>query len=76
MNTNGQTFYAIAYEIHINPVTIKPGLEYLHALNEPNARFKFLAALPEIQRNKVKIVAIGPVIGYNVLDNHGEKLSV
>lgn len=68
---NKRTLYAIAFEIHENG-DIQPGMEYVHAVNRRDARRQFIRGR---HNRKINIVAIGPVIGYYVKDNHGDVLS-
>jgi hypothetical protein len=44
---------------------------HVHALDQANARFIFLQ---DPEHRTRRIVAIGPVIGYHVDDEHGDKL--
>lgn len=70
-----KTLYAVAYEF-VNRKTgeVIPQIEYMHALDEPNARFQFHAGhrWPEIGR----IVSVGPVVGRFVDDKDGKRLSL
>lgn len=67
--------YAIACERVIkqgSTVTWVPEIVHVHALDSANAKFIFLQ--DPIHRKHYRIVAIGPVIGYHVEDEHGEIL--
>jgi hypothetical protein len=67
--------YGVAWERHVfvnGQWVSKRGILYLHATNQANAKFRFLAT----RDASYKIVAAAPVIGYFVKDNKGEKLSV
>jgi hypothetical protein len=64
--------YSVACERY-NKGRWTPSLEYLHAEDAGHARAQFCAANPN--RAVCKIVAIGPVIGYNA-DDRGENVSV
>ena len=80
---DGTILYAIAYERRI--IYFKngqrrrkwvPGIEYLHAKDEGDARLQyFQSELPGVMQ-ETRIVGVAPVIGYHVEDNHGDKLSV
>lgn len=48
------------------------GFTYTHAISAARARYQYEKS-PEPGN---RIIAIAPVIGYNVLDNHGDKLQV
>jgi len=53
-----------------------PELRYLHADDALHAERKFRQGHSrEIIQGIIRIVAVGPVIGYHVHDSHGEKLS-
>ena len=54
----------------------RPELRYLHGDDAQDAERKFRQAHSrEIINGIIRIVAVGPVIGYHVHDSHGEKLS-
>jgi hypothetical protein len=54
----------------------RPELRYLHGDDALHAERKFRQAHSrEIINGIIRIVAVGPVIGYHVHDSHGEKLS-
>ena len=66
--------YAIASErmIRRNGIVLwEPEVLHVHAVNDANAKFIFMQ-YPEHKNHR--IVAIGPVIGYHIDDEHGEKL--
>lgn len=67
--------FAIASERTIRrngKVILIPEVIHVHAIDSANAKFIFLQD-PDHRRN-CRIVAVGPVIGYHVEDEHGEKL--
>ena len=66
--------YAVACEQLVDGQTVIPQMVYLHAVDGAHARWQFTQ--DPIHRKHFRIVAIAPVIGYNVLDNHGDELSV
>jgi hypothetical protein len=71
-----ETLYSVAYEKFVKTGRHgywKPEIEYLHAIDGAEARIKFCFANPN--RRTCKIIAIGPVIGYNV-DDSGKNISV
>jgi hypothetical protein len=45
---------------------------YLHSSDQGEARIKFTRMHPD--RNLIRIVGIAPVIGWHVLDDHGDKV--
>jgi len=47
---------------------------YLHANSQTDARLQFVKAEPN--RRKVRVVAVGPAVGYFVDDKEGKHLSV
>ena len=49
-----------------------PEIIHLHATDRLNAQYVFMQ--DSIHRTQYRIVAIGPVIGYHVEDEHGEVL--
>jgi hypothetical protein len=51
---------------------VPDGIIHCHATDEANARFVFFAD-PAYRHHR--IVAVGPVVGYHVHDEHGEVLS-
>lgn len=71
-DSKGRILYAVAYWFRG-----KFRIDYCHAKNQANARYVFFASLPrKVRKRFVRIIDIAPVIGYNVLDNHGDKLIV
>jgi len=67
--------YAIAVEIptKINgELTWIPEITHVHAEHSGEARYIYMQ---DTAHHKHRIVAIGPVIGYFVHDEHGEVLS-
>jgi hypothetical protein len=76
-NAKGLVLFACAYECHYwrnGRKKLKLGFEYMHAENAGHARGMFWAAntLP----GKVRLVEVAPVVGFEVKDNHGERLAV
>jgi hypothetical protein len=73
---NGRLLYAITLEkwaLHDGRMQWVPnGFVYTHAISVARARYEYEKS-PE---PGCRIIAIAPVIGYNVHDNHGDKLSV
>ena len=67
-----KSLYAIAAERRIGLNEWVPEIVHVHALDSANAKFIFLQN-PE-HRKFYRIVAVGPVIGYHVEDEHGERL--
>jgi len=78
------TLWAIAYEtwelLGNQTINVKGDIQYEKATCEREARYEFLRVRPNIarrlQQRKARIVAIGPVLGYNVEDKDGKILSV
>jgi len=72
-----KTLFAVCYERY-KGARIVPGIEYLHAIDTSAARNIFWMASGRggMRARNIGIVAIAPVIGYNVHDNHGDVLSV
>ena len=64
--------YAIAAEKRVSKNTWVPEIVHVHADDSANAKFIFLQN-PDHRKN-YRIVAVGPVIGYHVEDEHGERL--
>jgi len=62
--------HAIATERNVHGTWI-PEIVHVHAADSAQAKFFFLR--DPANRNS-RIVAIGPVVGYHVEDEHGEKL--
>ncbi len=72
---SGKLLYSICYWHRVDG-KIKEEFLYCHAEDEGDARLQYFNS-PEGQGlHDLRIVAIGPVIGYHVKDEHGEKLSV
>jgi len=71
-----QPLYAIACERIIKNIdgstSAIPEIVHVHADDTAHAKFTFLQ--DKMYRKQYRIVAIGPVIGYHVDDEHGEKL--
>jgi len=67
--------YAIASERmikHGKNISWVPEIVHVHANDSAHAKFIFLQDIDH--RRNYRIVAVGPVIGYHVEDEHGEKL--
>ncbi len=80
---NGETLYAIAYERRVAYTARNgqrrrkwvPEIEYLHAIDEGDARLQyFQSEVPQVM-HETRIVGVAPVIGYHVNDNHGDDVS-
>lgn len=79
---DGKILYAIALERRV--VYFKygerrrkwvPEVEYLHAVDEGDARMQYFnSELPTVMQ-EVRIVGVAPVIGYHVNDNHGDDIT-
>ena len=65
--------YAIACERRDIDGNWHADIVHLHAMDSSNARYCFLLDSSNRGPN-VRIVAVGPVVGYHVEDEHGEKL--
>jgi hypothetical protein len=66
--------YCVAWERHVKigrDIKVYPYKDYFQATDVANCRFQFLAANPGVN---AKIVAIGPVLGYHSLDDHGDSV--
>lgn len=66
--------YAVASEIFVKGQLARAEIIYLHAKDGAHARYQYCMMHPN--RRSHRIVAVAPVIGYFVDDEHGEKLSV
>ncbi len=67
--------FAVAYE-YVKNGRWDTEIEYLHADNSGHAKFLFIAGNTQAMVNKtMKIVAIGPAVGFFVEDNQGLILS-
>lgn len=67
--------YAVACErvvIRDRQQLVIPEIVHLHAVSEGNARWVFGQ---DPDNRKSRIVAVGPVIGYHVEDEHGDILT-
>ena len=71
-----RSLYAVAVEIPIKRrgkiIGWKPEITHLHAFDSQNAKVTYLQ---DPDNYSHRIVAVGPVVGYFVEDNHGEVLS-
>jgi len=70
---SGKILYAVVY-VHRWKGRTRTGTEYMHAENQSHAEGMFMAAhgMP----GKVQIIEAAPVVGFEVLDNHGDWLTV
>jgi hypothetical protein len=70
-----KTLWAVVVEQwapHLN-VWVPYGLEYVHAVDEQNAKIEYIRSNPMLGK---KILCVGRPIGYHVLDNQGLILAV
>lgn len=67
--------YAICYWHRKNGRMTEEFL-YCHAEDGDDARSQYFNSTAGIGLSDVRIVAIAPVVGYNVADDHGERLFV
>lgn len=72
-DSSGKILYAIVY-VHRYKGRVRTDTEYMHAENQGHAQGMFMAAhgMP----GTVQIIEAAPVVGFNVLDNHGDRLIV
>lgn len=72
---DGEThyLYSCCYERKTGPTTWLGDILYTHAKDAPHARFLFTQNLTTLGC-VFRIVAVAPAIGFQVLDDHGEKL--
>jgi hypothetical protein len=76
-NENGECMHCIAFNYwSVKNKKWKSSDLYLWAKDIGDARLKFFRAEDPRLPRRIEILAIGPVLGYHVHDNHGEKLSV
>lgn len=73
-SANGRVLYAIAFNKR-TPRGWVPDTVYLHAEDQGDAAVKFFRVRWG-KRGSVNVVGIAPVVGFKVLDEHGESLSV
>lgn len=67
--------FAVAFE-YVKKGRWDTEIEYLHADNTGHARFLFCAGnTMQLLNRTMKIVAVGPAVGYFVEDNQGVILS-
>lgn len=69
-----QPLYAVAVEVREHGKILHTSIEYIHADDLANARYKFRLTCPNTR--KFHVVSIGQVIGFHVDDKKGELLSV
>lgn len=69
----GKTLYCIQW-MKFEGGKLVPQTDYCHAADRGDAWKQFQGSL--VVQHCRKIVAIAPVIGYNVHDSHGDKLSL
>lgn len=72
---SGKLLYGICYWHRVNGRMTEEFL-YCHADDEGDARLVYLNSGAGKGLHDMRIVAIAPVIGYHVKDEHGDKLSV
>jgi hypothetical protein len=74
-----ETLFAVAWETHRTRggrlVVVDCGVDYMHAESAGHARFQFWQALTPAEKKGRHVVNIAPAVGFNVHDNHGDKLS-
>lgn len=74
-----ETLFAVAWEIHRTRggrlVVVDCGHDYLHAESAGQAKATYLRGLTPHERRGRHIVNVAPAVGFNVHDNHGDKLS-
>ena len=70
-----KSLYAVAAEIPIKKkgkiIGWSAEITHVHAIDSVNARYIYLQ---DAKHHSHRIVAIGPVIGYHVEDEHGDYL--
>lgn len=59
----GEILYAVAWALRYPNGQIKTGMHYTHALNESDARVRYISTLPPILRYSVRIMGAGPAVG-------------
>lgn len=74
-DANGLTFYCIMYTQRVKGTWVLKEL-YCHASDAGSARYQFHSKIPFGKLRYFAIVSIAPVVGYHVLDNHGDSLLV
>lgn len=67
-----RSLYAVAVEV-ARPQGWEADIRYLHADSSVHARAQFTCAHPN--RNRYRIIAVGPAVGYFAEDNQGIILS-
>ncbi len=72
---SGKLLYGICYWHRVNG-RIREEFLYCHADDDGDARSQYLNSSAGKGLLDLRIVAIAPVVGYHVKDEHGEKLSV
>lgn len=79
---DGKKLYAIAYEYRLEYVVNGekrrkwvPEIDYLHAIDDGDARLQYLQSEPPSVMRETRIVGVAPVIGYFVNDSHGDDVS-
>lgn len=72
-----EILYAICYNRRVGLNTWIPETMYIKALSQGDARLKFFRSeSPVTMLQQFDVIAIAPVIGYNVNDKLGNKVSV
>ena len=72
-DVKNKKFYCVAYE-KFEPALRAwvPGLMYTHGRNQANANFNFMAQFKLHEARLIRVVAIGPVVGYYEQDVNGK----
>lgn len=70
-NEEGKILYAICAERSNRRGQVLPTILHVHASNEGEARWIFGQ---DADHRKFRIIAVAPVIGFHVADNHGDVL--
>lgn len=71
---NTKPLWAVAVEYYKHGRLVRANIVYLHGTDAAHARGQYCLANPN--RRTHKVVAVGPVIGYFVQDDHGDRLTV
>lgn len=79
---DGKRLYAIAYERRVTYYAggrrrrkWVPDIEYLHAIDDGDARLQYFQSEHVGVMRETRIVGVAPVIGYHVNDKHGDDIS-
>jgi hypothetical protein len=76
-SASGKQLYAIAYMYLVRPGEWKGDFLYVHAVDADDARLQYYRSNdPDmLQRRRVQITGVAPVIGYFADDEHGDNCS-